>query len=55
MQEVGSRRSCMVLLLPAGPLYAPAPQAAPAVQSTLHTTDRKALDDQEQSGPPAVL
>ena len=55
LKEVGSRRSCRVLLLPASPPCAPAPQAAPFPQSTLHITDRKVLDDQEQTGLPGVL
>jgi len=39
----------MVPLLPASPICAPAPQAAPADQSILHTTDSRALDNQEQT------
>ena len=55
LKEVGSRRSCRVLLLPASLPCAPAPVAAAAALSTSHTTDRKVLDDQEQTGLPGVL
>ena len=55
VKEVGSRRSWTVPLLPAASLCAPAPQAAPAVLSTLHTTDKKAPDDQEQTHLPDAL
>ena len=41
----------MVPLLPAAPLCAPDPQTAQlAAQSSLHSTGRRALDDQEQTG-----
>ena len=55
MQEVESGRSWKVLLLPAAPPCAPAPQVAPAVQSTSHTTGRRALVGLEQTDLPAVL
>ena len=55
MQVVESRRSCRVVLLPAASLGGQAVQAAPAVQSTSHTTDRRALAAQEHIGLPGVL
>ena len=55
VQEVESRRSCRVVLLPAASLCGQAPQAAPAVLSTSHTTGRRAPDDQEHTGLPGVL
>ena len=45
----------MVPLLLAAPLGEQALQAAAAVQPTSRTTDRRALDDQEQTGLPVAL
>ena len=45
-------------MVPSPPPASPcalAPQAAPAVLSTLHTTDRRAPDDQEQTHLPDAL
>ena len=52
---VGSGRNQMVPLLQPAVLCVPAPQAAPADRSILHSTDRRALDNQEQTCQPAVL
>ena len=52
--EFESRKNCRVPLLLAAPLYVPAPQGA-VVLSTPLTTDRRALDVQEQTGLPGVL
>jgi len=45
----------MVLLLLAVQLCVPVQKAAAAVQSTSHIADKRAPDDQEQTGPPGVL
>jgi len=45
----------MVPLLPAALLCAPAPQAVSAAWSILHTIDRRALDNQEQTCLPDAL